>query len=53
MLQFDSDRFKLDICNSMSAIRTHAAFEYNLVSILDKHDSKKTEILCGNQKTQF
>ena len=31
--QFNSDQFKLDICNSMSAIRTHAASENK-----DKHD---------------
>ena len=46
--QFDSDQFKLDICNSMSAMRTHAAFENNFISILDKHAPKKTEILWGN-----
>ena len=40
--QFDSEQFKLDICNSMSAVRTHAAFENNFVSILDKHVPKKT-----------
>ena len=40
-IQFDSDYFKLDICNSMSAMRTHAAFENNSVSILDKHAPKK------------
>ena len=39
--QFDSEQFKLDICNSMSAVRTHAAFENNFVSILDKHAPKK------------
>ena len=35
--QFDSERCKLDICNSMSDVRTHAAFENNFVSVLDKH----------------
>ena len=25
--QYDSDQFKLDNCNSMSAMRTHAVFE--------------------------
>ena len=25
--QYDSDQFKLDICDIMSAMRTHAAFE--------------------------
>ena len=39
--QYDSDQFKLDIFNSMSAMRTHAAFENNFVSILDKHAPKK------------
>ena len=43
--QFDSDRFKWDICNSMSAIRTQAAFKNNFVSILDA--PKKTKILRG------
>ena len=42
--QLDSDQFKLDICNSMSAMRSSAAFENNCVSILDKHASKKTNI---------
>ena len=51
--QFDSEQFKLDICNSMSAVRTHAAFENTFVSILDKHASKKTEILRGNQTPYF
>ena len=45
----DSNQFKLDICDSMSAVRTHAAFEKNFVSILDKHAPKKTKILRGNQ----
>ena len=31
--QYDSDQFKLDIFNSMSAMRTHAAFKNNFVSI--------------------
>ena len=48
--QCDSDQFKLDICNSMSAMRTHAAFENNFVSILDKHAHKKTNILQGIKK---
>ena len=51
--QFDSEQFKLDICNSMSAVRTHAAFENNFVSILDKHAPKKTKILRGNQEPHF
>ena len=52
--QFDSDQFKLDIRNSMSAMKTHAAFgENNLVSILDKHTPRKTTILRGNQKRHF
>ena len=42
--QFDSDQFKLDIFNSMSAMRTHAAFEINFVSNLDKHAPKKINI---------
>ena len=35
--QYDSEKFKLDICNSMSPMRTHAAFEKKLNSVLDKH----------------
>ena len=31
--QYDSDQFKLDIFNTMPALRTHAAFENNFVSI--------------------
>ena len=51
--QFDSDHFKLDTCISMSAVRTHRAFESNFVSILEKHDPKKTKALGGNQKPYF
>ena len=40
-----SEQFKLDICNSMSAVRIHAAFENNFVSILDKHAPKNTKLL--------
>ena len=31
--KFDSGQFKLDIINTMSAMRTHAALENNFVSI--------------------
>ena len=51
--QYDSDQFKLDIFNSMSAMRTHAAFENNFVSIFDKHAPRKTKILRGNQNPHF
>ena len=51
--QFDSDQFKSDIYNSMSAMRTNAVFENNFVSIFDKHAPKETRILRGNQKTHF
>ena len=51
--QFNNDHFKLDICNNISVVRTHAAFEHSFVSILDKHALKKTKILRGNQKTHF
>ena len=37
----------------MSALRTHAAFENNFVSILDKYAPKKTKILLGDQKLHF
>ena len=39
--EYDSDQFKLDICYSMSAMRTHAAFENNFVSNVKKHAPKK------------
>ena len=51
--QYDSEQFKLDICNSMSPMRTHAAFQKRFDSILDKHAPKKTKILRGNQKPYF
>ena len=50
---FDSDQFKLDIFNSMSDVRTHAAFENNFVSILDKHAPKNTKLLWENQMPHF
>ena len=37
----------------MSAMRTHAAFENNFLSILDRHTPKKTKILPENQKPRF
>ena len=43
----------MDIFNSMSAMRTHAAFKNDFVSILDKHAPKKTKNLRGNQKPHF
>ena len=46
--QYDSDQFKLDIFNSMSAMRAHAAYKNNFVLILDKHSPKKTKNLRGN-----
>ena len=51
--QYDSEQFKLDICNSMSPMRTHAAFEKEIDSVLDKHAPKKITILQGNQKPYF
>ena len=42
--QYDSDQFKLGIFNSMSAMRAHAAYKNNFVSILDKHSPKKTNL---------
>ena len=41
----DRDQFRSDIFNSMSAVRTHAAFENNFVLILDKNAPKKTKTL--------
>ena len=51
--QYDSEQFKLDLCNSMFPMRTHAAFEKNFNSILSKHAAKKTKILRVNQKPYF
>ena len=51
--RYDSGQFKLDIFSSMSAVRTHGAFENDFVSILDKHTPKKTKILRRNQKPHF
>ena len=46
---YDRDQFKLDIFNSVSAMRTHAAF----VSNLYKHALKKTKISRRNQNPRF
>ena len=51
--QHDSDQFKLDIFNSMSAMRAYAAYKNSFVSILDNHFSKKAKNLRGNQKPHF
>ena len=51
--QYDSDQFKLDIFNSMSAMRAHAAYKNNFVSIVDKHSPNITNILRGSQKPHF
>ena len=39
--QYGSDQFKLDICHSMSAMRTYAAFENNFYSIVDAPKKRK------------
>ena len=44
-----SDKFKLNIFNSMSATRTYAAFKNKFISILDKHAPMKTKNLRGNK----
>ena len=51
--QYDSDQIKLDIFNSMSDMRTHAALGNNFASILDKHTPKKIKTLWRNQKHRF
>ena len=51
--QYDGEQFKLDICNGMPSVRTHADIENNFVSILDKHAPKKIKVLRGNQKLHF
>ena len=43
----------MDIFNSMSAMRAHAAYKNNFVSILDKHSPKKIKNLRGNQNPNF
>ena len=48
-----SDEFKLNIFNSMSAMRNYAAFKNKFISILDKHGPMKTKDLRGNQKAHF
>ena len=47
--QYDSDQFRLDIFNSMSAMRTHAVFENNFVLMLDKNVPKKKKTLRGKK----
>ena len=37
----------------MDAMGTHAVFENNFVSILDKNTSRKIKILLENQKPHF
>ena len=51
--QYDSEQFKLDICNSMFPIITHTTFEKKFNSILGKGAAKKTKILLGNQNSYF
>ena len=51
--QNDSDQFKLDMFNSMDAMRTHAVFKNNFVSILDKHTPRKNFFFRENQKPHF
>ena len=51
--QYDSDQFKLDIFNIISAMRTHTAFKYNFVSTLDQRVPMKAKFWRGNQKTHF
>ena len=49
--QHYSDEFILNIFNSMSAMRTYAAFKNTFISILDKHAPMKTKNLRGNKKS--
>ena len=51
--QHYSDEFILNIFNSMSAMRTYAAFKSKFISILDKKAPMKTKHLRGNQKANF
>ena len=43
----------MDIFNSMSTMKTHASFENNFVSILDKHGPKKIKNFTRESKTHF
>ena len=51
--QFDSDQFKLDICNSMPASRNYEAFGKNFVLILDKYAPKKQKLYGGIKNSPF
>ena len=46
--QYDSHQLKLEFFNSMSAMKSHIAFENNFILILDKHAPKKTKNLQEN-----
>ena len=41
------------ICNSMSPMRTHAAFEKKINPVLGKHAAKKTKIFKREPKILF
>ena len=54
--QYDSGQLKLDNCNSMSAMRTHAAFENIFFSILDKqkfYEGIKNSILIRIFRSKY
>ena len=51
--QYDSAQFKLHIFDSMDAMRTHAAFGNNFLSILDKHTPRKIKNFTRQSKTPF
>ena len=51
--QCESDQFKLDMFNSMDAMRNHVAFKNNFVSVLNKHAPRKIIFFREIQKPHF
>ena len=49
--QYDSDQFKLNTFNTVSAMTTNAGFENSFVSILDKQTPKKINKFKRESKT--
>ena len=47
--QYNNEQFKLDVCNSLSPMRTHATFEKKFDSILDKHALRKQKFYEGTK----
>ena len=47
---FSKDSFSTDLPNSIENSQSYEAFETKIVEVLDKHASRKTKLLRGNQK---